>query len=173
MFKKCLISGLILFSLVGLPAATHKFYVSITQIDINARSHKMEISARIFSDDLEASVLAESGQKLRLGSGREHPKADSLLFDYLVACLNLNQDGKGLELNFIGQEVEADVTWIYLETSTGISLTKPVTIRNVILHERFPDQKNIVNLRFGKETDSRVHTRGHPEYSYLTEGIKE
>ena len=173
MLKKCLFAALILLSLAGLSSATHKFYVSITQIDINSQSHKMEISARIFSDDLEASILAETGQKLRLGSGREHPKADSLLFDYLVACLNLKQDGKGLDLSFIGQEVEADVTWIYLETTTGISLTKPVTIRNVILHEQFPDQKNIVNVRFGKDTDSRIHTRGHPEYSYLNEGIKE
>lgn len=169
MLKKGLFAVLILVSLAGLSSATHKFYVSITQIDINVQSNKMEISARIFSDDLEASILAETGQKLRLGSGREHPKADSLLFDYLAACLNLKQDGKSVELNFIGQEVEADVTWVYLETTTAISMTQSLTIRNVILQERFPDQKNIVNLRVGKDTDSRIHTRGHPEYPYLTE----
>jgi hypothetical protein len=165
MFKKHLSIGFILMSLVVFTGAGHKFYVSITQIDVNTQSHKLEISARIFSDDLDASILDETGQNLRLGSGREHPKSDSLLMDYLLPRLNFKQGGSVVEYAFIGKEVEADVTWIYLESRKEISTSEPLTIRNGLLLELFPDQKNLVNVKVNKQTISRIHTKSHTEFS--------
>jgi hypothetical protein len=166
MFKRYIYFSFILISCIGLTAAGHKFYVSITQVDINNDSRKLEISARIFSDDLETTLLSETGQKLRLGSEKEHPKADSILFSYIRTTLNIRQDGTLLDLVFIGKEVEADVTWIYLESKTGINIDKPLTISNEYLFQQFPDQKNLVNLKFGKETTSQIHTKGKAEYVY-------
>jgi len=152
-------------SLVVFTGAGHKFYVSITQIDVNSQSHKLEISARIFSDDLEASILAATGEALRLGSGKEHLKSDSLLFDYLLPRLTFMQNGKLLEYVMIGKEVEADVTWIYLESRNEISTGEPLTIRNALLLELFPDQKNLVNVKVNKHTISRIHTKSRTEFS--------
>jgi hypothetical protein len=166
MFKRSLTFVLVVFSGLALAGAGHKFYVSITQVDINIESHKLEISARIFTEDLEAAMLAETGQKLRLGSDHEFPKADSLLFEYLMANLAFSQDGAHPGLVFIGKEIEADVTWIYAESREAIATEKPVTIRNEFLFEKFPDQKNLVNLKFGKQTSSQIHTKGHPEFTY-------
>lgn len=170
MFKRYISTGLILLSWVVFSGAYHKFYVSITQIDINKDLHKLEISARIFTDDLEASVMGQSGQKLRLGSDKVHPKADSLLFDYLLTGFKIRQEGKEVDLVFIGKEVEADVTWIYLESREGISPGRPLVIRNGLLHELFPDQKNLVNVRLGKQTFSQIHSRDHAEYTYQLSG---
>jgi hypothetical protein len=152
-------------SLLVFTGAGHKFYVSITQIDVNVQSHHLEISARIFSDDLEASILAVTGEALRLGSGREHPKTDSLLFEYVLPRLAFAQKGKLLEYAMIGKEVEADVTWIYLESREGISTEEPLTIRNELLLDLFPDQKNLVNVKVNKQTVSRIHTKSRTEYS--------
>ncbi len=162
-------TGLILFALFAGTGSGHKFYVSITQADVNPDSHRIEVSARIFSDDLENAVEAVSGHKLRLGSGREDPKADSLLFSYLLSTLEFKQDGAAMDITFIGKEVEADVTWIYVETKSPVSTAKPLLIRNALLQEKFPDQKNIVNLKFGKETVSQIHTKDHVSYSYPVE----
>ena len=166
MFKRSLTFVLIFMSCLALAGASHKFYVSITQVDINMNSHKLEISARIFTEDLEAALLAETGQKLRLGSDKEFPKTDSLLFEYLRTNLVFSQDGAHTALNFIGKEVEADVTWIYVESREAIAPEKPLTIRNEFLYDNFPDQKNLVNLKFGKQTSSQIHTKGHPEFTY-------
>ncbi len=170
MHRRFAILGLIILSLMVLTSATHKFYVSITQIDINKDSHKLEISTRIFTEDLQASVLDKTGIKLGLGSGNEFPKADSILVSYLKETMSFSQEGKNLELIFIGKEVEADVTWIYFETKAGILLTRPIEITNSTLQKQFPDQKNLVNLRFGKETISQIHTSEHPTYSFAVTG---
>jgi len=166
MFYRILCPVFILMSFTGFTGASHKFYVSITQIDIADNSHKLEISARIFTDDLEASVLGLTGQKLKLGSEMVHPTADSLLFNWLLSGLNIKQDEHQLGLGFIGKEVEADVTWIYVESKEGIVLSKPLKIRNSLLQELFPEQKNLVNVKLGKQTVSQIHSVAHPEYSY-------
>ncbi len=142
----------------------------MTQIDVNNDSHKLEISTRIFTEDLQTSVLDKTGIKLGLGSGKEFPKADSVLVSYLTETMNFRQEGKDLGVIFIGRELEADVTWIYLETKAGILLTKPLEITNATLQKQFPDQKNLVNLRLGKETISQIHTREHPTYSFAVTG---
>ncbi len=171
MFKRYLITGLILIGSLALTGAGHKFYVSITQIDVVADSHKLEISARIFTDDLEASVQEATGQKLRMGSGKEHPKADSLLYDYLLSQLTIKQDNIPLKLIYIGKEVESDVTWIYLESSEGISTEKPLSIRNSLLQDLFPDQKNLVNVKLGKQTISQIHSKSHPEFPFTLQRL--
>jgi hypothetical protein len=83
--------------------------------------------------------------------------------------LEFKQDGAAMDITFIGKEVEADVTWIYVETKSPVSTAKPLLIRNALLQEKFPDQKNIVNLKFGKETVSQIHTKDHVSYSYPVE----
>lgn len=166
MFKKGLFFSVILLSGLLLTSANHKFYVSITQVDVNMESRKFEISSRIFTDDLEATILDETGQKLWLGTDKEHLNADSILFDYIASVLYFNQDGIDMQLNFIGKEVEADVTWIYLESEKGVSLEKAIDISNEILYDHFPDQKNIVNVRFDKKTVSQIHTKSRSQYLY-------
>ncbi len=164
--KRFLLSGFLLVSFLLFTGAYHKFYVSITQVDINTDTHKLEISARVFTDDLESSILALTGKKLNMGTVKEIPGADSVLFTFIRGELAMSQDGNPLIIKFVGKEVESDVTWIYLESVTGISMSQPLIIRNAMLHDRFPDQKNIVNLRFGKLTSSQIHTKGKPEYAY-------
>lgn len=166
MYKRILLFGLIFFAPFLFTGSAHKFYVSITQVDINTVTHKLEISARIFTDDLEATLLAETGRKLRLGSVRENPQADSILFAYVLSSLDLGQPGNQLELAWVGKEAEADVIWLYLESIVPAKPEESFEIRNSYLYERFTDQKNIVNLRFGKETVSQIHTRSHPVYTY-------
>lgn len=166
MYKRFLLFSLIFFAPFLFTGSMHKFYVSITQIDVNAATRKLEISARIFTDDLEATLLAETGRKLRLGSTRENPLADSILFAYVRSSLDLKQAGEKLELAWVGKEAEADVIWLYLESGVAARPDEPFEIRNSYLYERFTDQKNIVNLHFGKETVSQIHTRSHPVYTY-------
>ena len=166
-YKRILLAATLILALGALTGAYHKFYVSVTQVDINTDTHKLEISSRIFTDDLQTAILDKTGQKLGLGSAKELPRADSILFEYLRGNLIFSQEGKTLELSFVGKEIEADVTWVYLETKEPLLPGKPLEIRNSVIQEKFPDQKNLVNLKSGKKTLSQIHSREHPEYSYL------
>ena len=138
---------------IASPLLAHQFYVTITQIDANAEAKSLEITVKIFTDDIEKTLEKETHEKLRLGSKRQNPRAGDLIFNYLRKNLKLQIDGKPAELDFVGFEVELDVTWCYLEVPK-VPDPKKITIRNTILLDAFDAQTNIVHFKIGKEQKS-------------------
>ncbi len=59
--------------------AWHKFYVSVTQIDFVPNKKRVEITSRIFIDDLEKALEKRFKKKFYLTSSREIENADVLI----------------------------------------------------------------------------------------------
>ena len=135
------------------PLLAHQFYVAITQIDHNPETKSLEITIKIFTDDIEKTLEKETHKKLRLGSKRQDPKAGDLIFKYLNQHLTLQVNDKPAKLDFVGFEVELDVTWCYIEVP-NVPDPKKITIRNTILLDAFDAQTNIVHFKIGKEQKS-------------------
>jgi len=127
----------------------HEFYVSLTEVRFNPNSERVEVSIRVFPDDLDRALLEKHGIHSQLASELEAPEADSLLRLYLLDHFSLGVDGQSLELEYLGKEPEADAIWCYLESKT-ISEPKSYRIYNSILTQSFEDQVNIVQVYQGK-----------------------
>lgn len=127
----------------------HDFYVSLTEIRYNTASERMEISLRIFPDDMDRAMEEHFGIITSLLTELEHAKADSLLEIYLLELFALEVDGSLLPLSYIGKEAESDVMWCYLESDP---FEKPAEIEvfNSILTEVFEDQVNIIQVYMDK-----------------------
>jgi len=127
----------------------HKFYVSLTEIRYNPKTERIEVSMRIFPDDLDLALMERTGIRTLLGTELESPQADSLLMIYLMQEFTLHVNGEEIVLNYLGKEPESDAIWCYLESS---KVPRPVTIsiRNAVLTEFFPDQVNIIQVYDGK-----------------------
>ena len=128
----------------------HEFYVSLCQIDHNPETNALEITMRIFTDDLEYGITG-SQDFYGLGTSKEPPGADSLIFSYILKNFEVNLDGNCMKLNYIGKEVEVDVTWIYVEIENVHELGN-IEITNRMLTELFEDQVNIVNVNYNQKT---------------------
>jgi len=127
----------------------HKFYVSISEVNHNKETAALEISMKIFTDDLEAALEADTSEKLWIGDPeREVIATDSLLAIYFDKKLTLNINGKERKAVFLGKELEADVTWCYLEIQ-DVPAVKSVSIDNRILMELFDDQESSASSSFG------------------------
>jgi len=138
----------------------HKFYVSISEVNHNTETAALEISMKIFTDDLEAALEADTSEKLWIGDPeREVITTDSLLAVYFGKRLTFNINGEEREAVFIGKELEADVTWCYLEIQ-DIPAVKSVSIDNRILMELFDDQKNLVHIYANGKEKSLFLRRG-------------
>ena len=119
----------------------HKFYVSISEVNHNKETAAVEISMKIFTDDLEAALEEMTTQKLWIGDPeRELAATDSLLAIYFDKKLTISINEEEKEAIFIGKELEADVTWCYLEIQ-DVPVISSITIDNRILVELFDDQK--------------------------------
>ena len=113
-------------------ATWHKFYVSLCQIDHNPVSRSLEITMKIFTDDLEYAITG-SPTFYGLGTEMEPPEADSLLFRYIVRNFQVKVDDKLCRPVFIGKEVELDVTWCYIEVA-GVQDFRSIEITNKMLY---------------------------------------
>ena len=151
---------LLLAALASWASPPHDFHVCITQIDYSSEKGRLEITLKLFTDDLEGTLEKMGAPKLRIGSGKlEHPLSDSLIHAYLGHRFGLEADGTELKLDWVGKEVEMDATWCYVECPLP-SGTKELQVWNRILLERFDDQANIVHFKSAAQTQSLMLDRG-------------
>jgi hypothetical protein len=66
----------------------------------------------------------------------------------LFEKLNLIVDGKEKKRVYIGNEIEDDAMWCYMEYE-GIKKYKTLKITSKILLEKFDDQANIIHFTYG------------------------
>ena len=127
--------------------ALHAFHVSICDIEHNPESKALQISQRIFIDDLEVGLKAFHHLEMvdTYKPGDPH-KLDSLMEAYFAKKLFISVDGSPKEFKYLGSELEGDARWAYLEVE-GISSFKEAEVSNLILLEAFDDQENIVHFK--------------------------
>lgn len=130
----------------------HEFHLSKCDINYSATESALQISLRIFIDDLEeaiAKVLKE--EDLKLCTKKEVANADSILVEYLSSTFVVSIDNELHEIEFVGKEVSEDLlaVWCYFEVVNVIPQDK-IQIENKILIETFDDQSNVVALKYSK-----------------------
>lgn len=124
----------------------HKFYVSLTEIRYNGETARVEVSMRIFPDDLDRALSERFGVDTHLASSLEPAVADSLVGLYLLSHFALGSDGRELSFTYLGKEPEADAIWCFLESDPVNPAPVGLQIRNSILMKQFEDQVNIIQV---------------------------
>lgn len=133
----------------------HDFHTSLTEINYNVKEGSLEVSVRVFTDDLEATLTKlNNGKQVKI---ENDPKViDPLLEKYLRKTLALVGKNKEVKFGkFYGKEKEADATWIYLEFFDCKNLSN-YTIYNTIFLDMFSDQTNLMNVIYPTQKKTLV-----------------
>jgi len=131
----------------------HEFHLSKCDINYSKEDSALQISLRIFIDDLEEAIAkVQNEENLKLCTSKEVTNADSILVAYLSDNLKVTVDDKVHELAYVGKEVSDDLlaVWCYFEI-TDVLPREVIQIENKILIETFDDQSNVVALKFSKD----------------------
>ena len=132
----------------------HDFHVSVTDMEHNANNKSVEISHRLFIDDLENALKKfHKTEDIDTYNPSDPYKLDSLIGEYLKAKVFVNIDGKDSKFNYLGSEVESDARWCYYEILEVESVSS-VEVTNVALMDIFEDQQNIIHFKFNNKTKS-------------------
>ena len=123
----------------------HDFYISVCQIDVNEASQSLELTLKIFTDDLEETMKNNGAGQLNIGLPEESASTEKLLAEYLLKNIRIHLDGKKMSARFLGKENEANVTWIYIEVP-NVSNFKSLRIKNTVLMDSFDKQTNLINV---------------------------
>jgi len=145
-----------LFSVIGFNhTISHPFYVSICQVDFNKVNHSLEISLKVFADDLIMGLENAGASKLYLGEKKENVNTDKHIFNYLKSSLKFTINNSPEQYSFIGKELESDVVWIYLEI-TDITEFDKITVDCKLFTEILETQSNIIQINNGQEIKSML-----------------
>lgn len=136
-----------------LHSSSHDFHVSILNGERNPASGKLEMSLKVFSNDLEDALRLDEGVETELDPQNRELLPDAALASYLKKHIGLKAEGKILKLEYVGQEKEQDITFIYLQVR-DIPLTKSLEVKNSLFLNHFQDQSNIVNIEMAGELRS-------------------
>ncbi|OAQ39920.1 hypothetical protein A5893_10180 [Pedobacter psychrophilus] len=131
--------------LIVLFSFLHPFYVSVTDIRHNAKNKSIEISSKIFFDDLEREIELENKVSFDIIKPVDKAKVDLLIANYIKKHLQLKVDGKLMAMNYIGYEIQEDAAWCYLEIPK-INKVGKIEIDNNILFKLHQEQINMLNV---------------------------
>jgi len=137
---------------------THPFYITVTEINHNAKEEIVEISCKMFTDDLETALKKSAGAKIDMPTQNNKSATDKLIAAYITKHLQLKVDGEPVILQFIGSEKEAEATWSYFQVN-HISSLKKLEIDNDLLYESFDDEVNLVHVMVNGNRQSKKLNR--------------
>lgn len=139
--------------MIGAVALVHPFYVSVTEINHNAKEKTLEVSCKLFLEDTEKALQKQLGVPVELGNPKDQKKAQQLIADYVKKHLIIKADGKPVNLECIGYEVEGASLWSYYQAK-DISTVHKIDVSNNLLYEMYESQISIVHVQVGADKKS-------------------
>jgi hypothetical protein len=144
----------------------HPFHLSSTELNYNAKESTVELSCRVFTDDLEAAIAKNFKVKADLSAESQHKAMDVFVKKYALANLALKGNSKPLALNYLGFEKDNEAVVIYLE-SAQIKGLKKLETTNSILYDQYDDQSNIIHVTInGNRKSSKLD---YPDKKLVTD----
>lgn len=125
---------------------SHPFFVSMTDIKHNVTEQSVEVSVRIFTDDLETIIKKNCACKIDLMKPVDKAQADILISAYIKNHLTISADGKPLTLGYVGYELQDGSIWSYFEVK-NITSVKQMNITNSLLHDYKDQQVNMIQVK--------------------------
>ena len=149
---KCLLVSVFSFS-ANTNVAYHPIFVSVTEIEHNAKAKSLEISSKIFTDDFEKALRATYKTKVDLLDGLQRAEMDKLVSDYIKRHLAISIDGKPTAIKYVGYENIEEAIYCYFEIE-NILTPKKLSISDDILYEYKKEQISILHVTVGGKRQS-------------------
>lgn len=132
---------------------SHPLYISVTEVSHNAKDRILEVSCKVFTNDLETVLEKMSGGRVDLSAAATKAATDKLIDTYVEKHLRLKVDGKPVQLHFVGSELENDGTWSYFQVN-DVPAVKRVDVVDELLYDSFNQQINILHVTVGGQRKS-------------------
>jgi hypothetical protein len=145
--KNKLVYGLIGILFFSLSAFTfHKFYMGVFQVNYAAEKKMLQITSRIFVDDLNSGLEKKYHKKTFVGTEKETPEDVELLKKYLAENFTVKINGQLKPIAFLSKEVESNDVLVCYSRIKDVEKFKTIEISNSILVDWNSDQQNITHI---------------------------
>lgn len=137
--------------------AMHKFYVSVTNIGYSETNDAIQITSRVFIDDLDQLLKERYDIDAKLSTDNESELSDQYLEKYLRTKFIVEINNEIRPYALIGRKYDNDVCIFYLEIETvDLSSVKSIQIQNKLLTDIYDEQQNVVHFKINGKKKSFV-----------------
>ncbi len=142
--------------------AIHKFYISVTNIEYSKKDKALQITSRIFVDDIEDLLEERYEIAPKLDTEQELDNVNTYIDRYLSGHLIVKINGEPVNFDFLGKEYDDDIMKCYMEIP-GIERQDITSIEviNRTLFDMFPEQQNIVHIKLDDNRKSFILIKGN------------
>ena len=141
----------------------HPFYVSVINLEHNPKNQSVEISIKIFKDDLEKTLNQLNTQKIDIQSEKDRDLINLYINNYIQQKLKVQINSKSTILNFVGYEIQSESVWSYFEIEK-VSIFEKININCSILYDYSDKQTNIFHIKSADHAE-RSSKLEHPNVS--------
>jgi len=126
----------------------HPIHLSVSEINYSEKDKALQITSRIFLDDLELSIRNQRKQPdldlLEPGPGLT---TEQLISEYVIKHFSVKLDSKLQKLNFLGFEREDPAVICYIEIE-NVKKFKTIEVKNEVIMETHDDQSNLIHVTY-------------------------
>ena len=126
--------------------AFHKFYMGVFQVNYVTEKKMIQITSRIFIDDLNDGMEKKYHKKTSAGTEKETQEDVELLKKYLAENFSIKINGQLKPITFLSKEVEAGDVLVCYSRIKDIDKFKTIEISNTILVDWNAEQQNITHI---------------------------
>lgn len=127
------------------PGHVHPFYVSVVEIEHNAKAQTLEISCKIFTDDFEKALRMQYHTHVDLLDHDSKNAMNKLVSGYVLQHLAIRVEGKPVKMKYLGYEQVEECIYSYYEVA-AIPSVKNITVTDNLLYEYKKEQENLLHV---------------------------
>ncbi len=134
-----------------IPSMVHPFYIGLTEIEYKPKSKLIQVSIKLFLDDVMKEINAKSAVKFN-PEKKNSSDNNRLLSEFVGNNFSIKtaadqkklNKAKKIPLSFIGWELEEGAIWMYWES--GNVLEKNIAVENKLLCSSINQQIHIIKI---------------------------
>ena len=146
----------------------HPVHVSVTNLEFQSESNTISLSFKVFTDDFQMLINQLYDIQVDFSENGNYDLHKEQIDDYFQNHFNIIVKGKGLNYISDGIKRNDEAVWFFYT----IALKKEVktfTLKNSILLDLYPDQKNLLIWKKGKIEKGYQFTIRKKEYTIKTD----
>ena len=149
--------------LISVISVFHPIHISVTEVNYSAKDKALQITSRIFIDDLELSIQAKRNDpSLDILNPKNGLTTDQLVKEYILEHLQVKVDGKIKPLTYLGSEREDLALICYIEVE-NFKKAKTIEVMNTVIMETHEDQSNLVHITYNGPVKSARLVKENPK----------
>ena len=141
------------FLLLQQPNQLHPFFVSVTEIEHNAKDKTLEVSCKIFTDDFDKTLRMHHAERIDLLSPAQKGTMTKFVQGYIQQHLKISVNGRPMGLQFIGYEQQQEAIISYFEVPAVDNASK-IQVTDNLLYEYSVQQIGIIHAIVNGERKS-------------------